>query len=146
MKWAAYFDGRVDLNDVDYDEVEKLLAEVELDHESSPTLLPYEAFYKVGMGFNIEDNSMRACPFISEILYNAEPHTFEGEDGKVKQSIYTSAKDFASDISYSIAGKYKGFGVKAAAKFSMDSSYSISTNEVVLKSSHKIDLGKSIYT
>jgi len=29
------------------------------------------------------------------------------------------------DISLKAAGKYKGFGVKAAASFSMDSSYSI---------------------
>lgn len=68
-----YFDERVELNDVDYDSIELLLTKVELSHDDSPTLLPYEPYFKVGMGYNLNDNSMRASPFISEILYNSEP-------------------------------------------------------------------------
>jgi hypothetical protein len=45
-----------------------------------------------------------------------------------------------------LAVKYAGFGIKAAASLSMDASYSIATDEVVLRSTHSIDGGKSIFS
>jgi len=47
-------------------------------------LLPYNPYYKVGQGFNINDGSMRGNPFIAEILYDAEPTSVEGTDGDVQ--------------------------------------------------------------
>ena len=63
--------------------IEKLLLEVQLDNKSAPTLLPYQNIFKEGAGYNVDDNSMRASPFISEVLYNSEPHSFEGTDGTI---------------------------------------------------------------
>jgi len=69
------------------------------------------------------------------------PDSLEGTDGTIKEVIYTSAKDFALDISASLGVRYAGFGVKAAASLSMSAAYSISSKEVVLRSTHSIDGG-----
>lgn len=82
---------------------------------------------------------MRASPFVPEIINNAEPDTLEGTDGTISQKVYTSAKDFALDISASISASFSSWGVRGAASMSMDASYSIQSNEVVLRSTHKID-------
>ena len=44
-----------------------------------------------------------------------------------------------------LLGKYDGaFGPSVSAKMSMSNSYSVQTNEVILRASHTIDLGKTI--
>jgi len=57
-----------------------------------------------------------------------------------------SAKDFALDVYVGVAGKYKALGVRASAAMSMDTSYSIQSDEVILKATHHIDRGKSLYS
>ena len=84
-----------DEHDLDYLEIEKILKEVKFNDKSKPILLPYSPLYKVGTGFNLEDGSVRASPFIAEILFNAEPDSLEGTDGKIRKSVFSSAKDFA---------------------------------------------------
>ena len=88
---------------------------------------------------------MRASPFIDALLYSAKPESLEGEDGTIKKTIINSAKDFAMDIAAEIGGKYDGFAVDVSASFAMDSNYQIQSNEVILKASHTIDKGKSIF-
>ena len=42
------------------------------------SLLPYSPKLKYGLGYSIDDNVPRASPFISGILYGAEPESIEG--------------------------------------------------------------------
>lgn len=88
---------------------------------------------------------MKASPFIDALMYSEVPHSLEGEDGTIKKTLISSAKDFATDLSLGISGKYEGFAVDVSASFAMDSSYSIQSNEVILKVTHKIDQGKAIF-
>jgi hypothetical protein len=108
-------------------------------------LLPYSPLFKFGIGFDVEGNVARASPFIPDLLYSGQPESIEGQDGKIRTTVITSAKDFALDISANIAGKYSfAFGPEVSASMSMSQSYSIQSNEVILRASHSIDLGKTI--
>ena len=141
---SMWRDRRVTDNSVDFTEFTDLITEVE-KNDWLPTLLPYSPLYKWGIGFDIEENAPRASPFMQDLLYSGEPESLEGQDGKIRTKIITSAKDFARDISVNAKGKFKSnFGPKVKAKMSMDHSYSIQSNEVILRATHEIDLGKTI--
>jgi hypothetical protein len=101
--------------------------------------------YKFGIGFDVEAVAPRASPFIQELIYSGVPESIEGQDGKITSKIITSAKDFALDVGLNVAGKYGSvFGPKVSASMSMSASYSIQSNEVILRATHDIDLGKTI--
>lgn len=107
--------------------------------------MPYSPLYKWGTGFDVESNAPRASPFITDLIFSGEPESLEGQDGKIRSTVITSAKDFAMDIGVNVASKYSGaFGPSVGASMSMDHSYSISSNEVILRATHDIDLGKTI--
>lgn len=67
----------------------------------------------------------------------------EGQDGKISIKIIDSAEDLSSSIQTEIMANGEGYGVKAAASIGVSHSSSISSNQVILKASHSIDLGKA---